>query len=63
MTKGDQPMPALATGSVKFELSAPALRQAPQLAQQFVAPHARWMANDQSGVKNLSAAGEDHHRD
>jgi hypothetical protein len=63
MTKGDQPMLALATGSFKFELNAPALGQATQLARHVVARHARWMANDQSGVKNLSAAGKDQPRD
>jgi hypothetical protein len=63
MTKDDQAMPALAAGNVEFELNAPALGQATQLAEQFVARHARWMASDRSGVKIGPAAGEDRHCD
>jgi hypothetical protein len=63
MTKDDKAMPALAAGSVEFELYAPARGQATQLTQQFVGRHARRMASDQSGVKIVPAAGEDRHRD
>jgi hypothetical protein len=47
----DQAMPALAPGCIEFKLNAPLFGQATQLAQQFVARHATWMAIDRRGAK------------
>jgi hypothetical protein len=56
MTKDDQAMPALAAGSVEFELNAPAPGQAPQLAEQFIARHTTRMTTDRNGVKTKALA-------
>jgi hypothetical protein len=50
-------MSALAAGRIELELDAAALGQTAELAQQFVARHATWMAVDQRRVKTRALVG------